>query len=190
MTEHTYKAWGVYCSAHPATYLLACTITHSCSAGQMFCSVFCCDSAAGPVWGDQRLQITSYPQRSGVLKEWRRRGWERGVHLETDRITDWHTAPWVNFSLLLTLSFGGKKKNSTRQVIYEHIFIFSSTFALILPCCQHILQVSAGWKYWSESVQRDRTNSNFHPLSTKAFTQTKSNVVFYGKSFPCERLSF
>lgn len=69
------------------------------------------------------------------------RGWE---HLETDRITDRRAEPWVNFSPPLTLSFGGrgkKKKVSTSSVIYEHIFIFSSVFALILPRCQHVVWV-------------------------------------------------
>lgn len=98
ITEHAYKAGAVYCWAHPA---LTCTIADSRSADQIF------DSAAGPVWADQRLRMTCYPQRSGVLKERKRRRCKGGEHLETDRIAD--TEPWVNFSLPLTLSFGEKK---------------------------------------------------------------------------------
>lgn len=76
-------------SAHPA-HISWCAASIRTVRG----SVFCCDS----VCGDQRLQMTSCPQR---------RWWG---HLEPDRITDWCTEPWVNFSPPLTLSFRGKKK--------------------------------------------------------------------------------
>lgn len=96
ITEHAHKAGGCFLPNTHTSYLLhhhSQTVLIRLFSSMVF--FFGCDSAAGPVW-DQK----------------------EGGHLETDRITDWHTASWVNFSLPLTLSFRKKREQiSTRGVV-------------------------------------------------------------------------